>query len=73
MASCGVIVFDDEQSRFLSDSALLEPLATEKLDALAATVCGEGWKWVEARLAVDAMALWQFAPCAHTSRKLMAA
>ena len=31
-------LFDDEQSRFLSDPALLERLATEKLEALAGTV-----------------------------------
>ena len=29
-------LFDDEQSRFLSDPALLERLATEKLEALQA-------------------------------------
>ena len=62
-------LFDDEQSRFLSDPALLERLATEKLEALAATVREEGWKWVEARLSVDSQALRQFAPCAHTNRK----
>lgn len=66
-------LFDDEQSRFLSDSALLERLATEKLDALAATVREEGWKWVEARLSVDSQALRQFAPCVHTNRKPTAA
>jgi ParB family chromosome partitioning protein len=66
-------LFDDEQSRFLSDPALLERLATEKLEALAATVREEGWKWVEARLSVDSQALRQFAPCAHTNRKPTAA
>ncbi len=66
-------LFDDEQSRFLSDSTLLERLATEKLEALACTVRGEGWKWVEARLSVDSQALRQFAPCAHVNREPMAA
>lgn len=66
-------LFDDEQSRFLSDPALLDRLATEKLEALAATVREEGWKWVEARLSVDSQALRQFAPCAHTIRKPAAA
>jgi ParB family chromosome partitioning protein len=66
-------LFDDEQSRFLSDPALLERLATEKLEALAATVREEGWKWVEARLSVDSQALRQFAPCAHANRKPSAA
>ncbi|MBL8329800.1 MAG: chromosome partitioning protein ParB, partial [Rubrivivax sp.] len=75
-AAGGVVrrdLFDDEQSRFLSDPALLERLATEKLEVLAATVREEGWKWVEARLSVDSMALRQFAPCAHTNRKPTAA
>ena len=75
-AAGGVVrrdLFDDEQSRFLSDPALLERLATEKLEALAATVREEGWKWVEARLSVDSQALRQFAPCAHTNRKPTAA
>lgn len=76
VAAGGVVrrdLFDDEQSRFLSDPALLERLATEKLDALAGTVREEGWKWVEARLSVDSMALRQFAPCAYTNRKPTAA
>ena len=75
-AAGGVVrrdLFDDEQSRFLSDSALLERLATEKLEALAGTMREEGWKWVEARLRVDSMTLRQFAPCAHTNRKPTAA
>ena len=71
-AAGGVVrrdLFDDEQSRFLSDPALLERLATEKLGALVGTVRDEGWKWVEARLSVDSQALRQFAPCAHTDRE----
>ncbi len=71
-AAGGVVrrdLFDDEQSRFLSDPALLERLATEKLEALAATMREEGWKWAEARLSVDSQALRQFAPCAHANRK----
>ncbi|WP_425258946.1 ParB/RepB/Spo0J family partition protein [Rubrivivax sp. RP6-9] len=66
-------LFDDVQSRFLSDPALLERLATEKLGALAATVREEGWKWVEARLSVDSQALRQFARCEHASRQPTAA
>ena len=71
-AAGGVVrrdLFDDEQSRFLSDPALLERLAGEKLEALACTVREEGWKWVEARLSVDSQALRQFAPCGHVNRK----
>ena len=70
-AAGGVVrrdLFDDEQSRFLSDPALLERLAVEKLEALACTVREEGWKWVEARLSVDSQALRQFAPCGHVNR-----
>jgi ParB family chromosome partitioning protein len=66
-------LFDDEQSRFLSDPALLERLATDRLEALAATVREEGWKWVEARLSVYSQALRQFVPCTHVSRKPTAA
>ncbi len=71
-AAGGVVrrdLFDDEQSRFLSDPALLERLAIEKLEALAATLREEGWKWVEARLSVDSQALRQFAPSAYANRK----
>ncbi len=71
-AAGGVVrrdLFDDEQSRFLSDPALLERLAVEMLEALAVTVREEGWKWVEARLSVDSQALRQFAPCGHVNRK----
>ena len=75
-AAGGVVrrdLFDDEQSRFLSDPALLERLATEKLEALAGAVRDEGWKWVEARLSVDSQALRQVALCAHANRKPTAA
>lgn len=75
-AAGGVVrrdLFDDEQSRFLSDPALLECLAGEKLKALAGAVREEGWKWVEARLSVDSQALRQFAPCGHVNRKPTAA
>jgi ParB family chromosome partitioning protein len=75
-AAGGVVrrdLFDDEQSRFLSDPALLERLAIEKLETLAVTVREEGWKWIEARLSVDSQALRQFAPCGHVNRKPTAA
>ena len=75
-AAGGVVrrdLFDDEQSRFLSDPALLERLAGEKLEALAGAVREEGWKWVEARLSVDSQALRQFAPCGHINRMPTAA
>ena len=62
-------LFDDQQSRFLADPTLLERLAGEKLDAIAATVRGEGWAWVEARMTLDSQALRQFAPAGFTLRK----
>jgi ParB family transcriptional regulator, chromosome partitioning protein len=62
-------LFDDEQGRFLSDPELLTGLASEKLEAIAASVREEGWSWVEARVELDSVALRQFAPCEHTIRK----
>jgi ParB family transcriptional regulator, chromosome partitioning protein len=62
-------LFDDEQGRFLSDPELLTRLASEKLEAIAASVREEGWAWVEARVELDSVALRQFAPCEHTVRK----
>ena len=70
-AAGGVVrrdLFDDEQSRFLSDPALLDRLATEKLQALAEGVRMEGWAWVEVRLSLDSQALRLFSPCQHTLR-----
>ncbi|MGE0674674.1 MAG: ParB/RepB/Spo0J family partition protein [Methylibium sp.] len=75
-AAGGVVrrdLFDDEQSRFLSDPALLERLGAEKLEALAGTVREEGWKWVEARLSVESQALRQFTPSSYANRKPTAA
>ena len=71
-AAGGVVrrdLFDDEQSRFLSDAGLVQRLATEKLEILAEAVRAEGWAWIEARLDVDSHALRQFATCEHGLRK----
>ncbi|MBK7615599.1 MAG: ParB N-terminal domain-containing protein [Burkholderiales bacterium] len=71
-AAGGVVrrdLFDDEQGRYLNDAALLERLATEKLDGLAATVREEGWAWVEARMELDSRGLRQFTPCEPQLRK----
>lgn len=71
-AAGGVVrrdLFDDEQSRYLSDPPLLQRLATEKLEALAEPVRHEGWAWVEPRVELDSQALRQFSPCDHTLRK----
>lgn len=40
-------LFDDEGSGWLTDAALVNKLASEKLDQIAEAVRGEGWKWVE--------------------------
>jgi hypothetical protein len=71
-ASGGVVrrdLFDSEQSRFLCDSALLQRLATEKLEATADAVRAEGWGWVEVRLDVGSHALRQFSPAEYDLRK----
>lgn len=40
-------LFDDRNAGYAVDAALVEKLVTEKLDATAASVRAEGWKWVE--------------------------
>ena len=53
-AACGSIrrdLFDENNSGYIMDAALLDKLATEKLEALAASIRAEGWKWVECRVA----------------------
>jgi ParB family transcriptional regulator, chromosome partitioning protein len=40
-------LFQPEHEGYLTDAAKLERLTVEKLEALAAEVRGEGWKWVE--------------------------
>jgi ParB family transcriptional regulator, chromosome partitioning protein len=40
-------LFQPQHEGYLTDSALLERLVAEKLEALANEVRGEGWKWVE--------------------------
>lgn len=62
-------LFDSEQSRFLSDPALLRRLALERLEANAEALRNEGWAWVEARLDVDSQALRQFAKAEYDLRK----
>jgi ParB family chromosome partitioning protein len=40
---------DDDKKAYLLDAALLESLATDKLQKKARQVAAEGWKWVEVR------------------------
>jgi ParB family transcriptional regulator, chromosome partitioning protein len=40
-------LFDDENAGWLTDPALVDKLASDKLEKAAETMRGEGWKWVE--------------------------
>jgi ParB family chromosome partitioning protein len=40
-------LFDDDNSGWLTDAALVNKLAAEKLDQIAGVLRGEGWKWIE--------------------------
>ncbi|MEI2300538.1 ParB/RepB/Spo0J family partition protein [Ensifer sp. MJa1] len=40
-------LFDDRNAGYALDAALVEKLVAEKLEAAAATVRAEGWKWIE--------------------------
>jgi ParB family chromosome partitioning protein len=62
-------LFDTEQGRFVCDPALLQRLASEKLEAIAESVQGEGWGWVEVRLDVDHQALRRLTPADCDLRK----
>jgi ParB family transcriptional regulator, chromosome partitioning protein len=46
-------LFDDEHQGFLTDPALLDRLAAEKLQAVADSIRAEGWKWVEVMPRLD--------------------
>jgi ParB family transcriptional regulator, chromosome partitioning protein len=52
-AGGGVIADLFQTRRYLSDPALLDRLAAEKLEGEAATVRAEGWKWVEIVSEID--------------------
>ncbi|GMU39389.1 MAG: hypothetical protein AMXMBFR23_02550 [Chloroflexota bacterium] len=43
-------LFSEEDGGYLADVELLDRLVVERLNAIAAEVQAEGWKWVEARL-----------------------
>ena len=46
-------LFDADNAGWLTDRELVDKLAAEKLEAAAATVRGEGWKWVEIMPGLD--------------------
>ncbi|MGE4049674.1 MAG: ParB/RepB/Spo0J family partition protein [Piscinibacter sp.] len=56
-------LFDSDQSCWICDPDLLRRLASEKLDAEAEVVRGEGWAWVEARIELDSVGLRAFSRC----------
>lgn len=53
-------LFDAGNAGWLTDRELIEKLAAEKLEAAAATVRGEGWKWVEIMPGLDWETLHRF-------------
>jgi ParB family chromosome partitioning protein len=46
-------LFDAQDGGYVQDIALLDRLATEKLQAVADELRGEGWKWIECALDFD--------------------
>jgi len=51
---------DDETGVYLTDAALLESLAQDKLDGIAETVRAEGWSWVDVTPTVTYADLYNF-------------
>lgn len=63
LAAGGVMrrdLFDEDDTGYLTDVALLDRLVSEKLKSVADVVASEGWKWTEASPDIDAMALARF-------------
>lgn len=71
-AAGGVVrrdLFDDSESGFLTDPALLRSLAQKRLDALVDSVRAEGGRWVEARLDLDSAGLREFSVNPSATRR----
>ncbi len=66
-------LFDSEHARYIGDAALLERLASDKLETIAVLVRDEEWGWVETRLELSSQALRQFTPADFDLRKPAAA
>jgi ParB family chromosome partitioning protein len=60
-------LFDDQGSGWLTDFALLNRLVTEKLEAAAAPLRSEGWKWVEIAPDLNRQDIQQYG-CIHPMR-----
>jgi ParB family chromosome partitioning protein len=55
-AAGGVIrrdLFDEDDSGYATDVALLDRLVTDKLQTVAVTVAGEGWRWTDIASDID--------------------
>lgn len=63
-------LFSDEDEGFVTDRVLLQQLAHDKLEAVAAKVRAEGWAWVEARTQFDGADRSSFTQCNLVRRKL---
>ncbi|MBQ0933569.1 ParB/RepB/Spo0J family partition protein [Ideonella sp. 4Y16] len=61
-------LFDSDNSCWICDQDLLRRLASDKLDAQAQALRGEGWAWVEARIELDPAALRSFSRCEPSVR-----
>jgi ParB family chromosome partitioning protein len=53
-------LFNEDDSGYATDVALLDRLVTDKLRSVADTVAGEGWKWTEVTPDIDHQALSRF-------------
>lgn len=62
-------LFDDSESGFLTDPALLRSLAQQRLDALADSIHAEGWRWIEARFDLDSAGLREFSVSPSATRR----
>lgn len=53
-------LFSDEGEGYLQDTAMLDRLASERLEAVAEEVRSEGWRWVEVVLRASTLELYKF-------------
>jgi ParB family chromosome partitioning protein len=72
-AAGGTVVrdlFSEDGEGFIADKVLLQRLAQDKLEAVAAKVRSEGWAWVETRTQFAGAEQASYARCALTRKKL---
>ena len=63
-------LFSDESGGYLQDVALLNRLASEKLEAAAEAVRAEGWSWVDVVLRGVSVDLYRFGRCPKQRREM---